>query len=127
MEFNSKLRSKLKKYFGKLETNAIGNTYEVPASALEESINSTDEFKVTVTFVPADGEEIGIQPRDATHEIFVGQPFKMQGTHHLLLYGMNAIELKGNLAIGKNVGTAQVKAFKSDGSVLGVFTFVVIR
>ncbi|GEM_PF-6724318 len=38
-----------------LETNAIGNTYEVPASALKESVNSTDEFKVTVTFVPADG------------------------------------------------------------------------
>lgn len=139
----------LKKYFGKLasvaiattivgggfsinasaselESDAAANTYgisEVSESTLELT-NVADEFTISVTFEPADG---GIQTRDDIFPLFVGNKFEMKGSHHLLLYGSNAIDLKGNLAIGKNVGTAQVKAFKSNGDVYGVYTFDVKR
>lgn len=108
-----------------LESDGAANTYgisEISESTLELT-NVADEFTISVTFEPADG----IQTRDAEVPLFVGNKYEMKGSHHLLLYGSNAIDLKGNLAIGKNVGSAQVKAFKSNGDVLGVYTFNVKR
>lgn len=108
-----------------LESDGAANTYEISeiSESTLELTNVSDEFTMSVTFEPADG----IQTRDATVPLFVGNKYEMKGSHHLLLYGSNAIDLKGNLAIGKNVGTAQVKAFKSNGDVLGVYTFDVKR
>lgn len=108
-----------------LESDGAANTYEISeiSESTLELTNVAEEFTMSVTFEPADG----IQTRDATVPLFVGNKYEMKGSHHLLLYGSNAIDLKGNLAIGKNVGTAQVKAFKSNGDVLGVYTFDVKR
>lgn len=110
-----------------LESDAAANTYEISeiSESTLELTNVADEFTMSVTFEPADKE--GIQTRDAEVPLFVGNKYEMKGSHHLLLYGSNAIDLKGNLAIGKNVGTAQVKAFKSNGDVLGIYTFIVKR
>lgn len=105
-----------------LESDGAANTYGISESTLELT-SVADEFTISVTFEPADG----IQTRDAEVPLFVGNKYEMKGSHHLLLYGSNAIDLKGNLAIGKNVGSAQVKAFKSNGDVLGVYTFNVKR
>jgi len=41
----------------------------------------------------------------------------MQGTHWLV-YGNNVVSLVSNKAIMINTGTAQVKAFKSNGALL---------
>ena len=51
----------------------------------------------------------------------------MQGTHWLVLYGNNVVRLVGNKASMINTGTAQVKAFKSNGALLGTYYFYVKR
>lgn len=50
----------------------------------------------------------------------------MQGTHWLILYGNNVIRLVRNKTIMINTGTAQVKAFKSNGALLGTYSFELI-
>lgn len=107
-----------------LESDAVGNTYEIPASALEESINSTDEFKVTVTFVPADGS---ISTLDQNIQTFVGSKITMNGDYWAISKGQNVVRLEGNVAIMINTGKAVVQAYKSNGSLLGVYYFEVIR
>lgn len=111
-----------------LETNAI-NTHEISeVSAL--TLNATDEFgefTATVTFEPALGEGSIIRPMDVTLPLAIGSAYFMDGSNWLLLYGSNVVSLSGNKATMIGYGTAQVQAFKSNGAVLGVYTFVVQR
>lgn len=53
--------------------------------------------------------------------------YAIQGTHWLVLYGNNVVRLVGNKTIMINTGTAQVKAFKSNGALLGTYYFEVKR
>ncbi|MDO7907672.1 hypothetical protein Q5741_14775 [Paenibacillus sp. JX-17] len=68
-----------------------------------------------------------IQLYDTTIPLTVGSSYLMSGDAWIILYGENVVQLTGNKATMINPGTAQVKAFKSNGALLGVYTFRVTR
>ncbi|MED3825269.1 hypothetical protein P4561_16415 [Priestia flexa] len=68
-----------------------------------------------------------IRPMDVTLPLGIGSSYLMDSANWMILYGSNVVKLSGNKAVMIGYGTAQVQAFKSNGSVLGVYTFVVNR
>ncbi|KSU86085.1 MULTISPECIES: hypothetical protein [Priestia] len=64
---------------------------------------------------------------DVTLPLGIGSSYLMDSANWMILYGSNVVKLSGNKAVMIGYGTAQVQAFKSNGSVLGVYTFVVNR
>lgn len=97
---------------------ASANPAEQSAATL-----ATHEFHATVTFTPASTG--GIQPYDQTLTLVTGNTYFMSGNSWLLLNGSNVVSLSGSKATMIGVGTAQVRAYKANGDILGVYTFVV--
>ena len=96
------------------------------AAAAEQEKNSQTE-KVIVTFEPAVKKSSIFKPLDQTLPLGVGSVYYLSGSSWVILYGSNVVSLSGNKATMIGVGTAQVKAFKSNGDTLGVYTFVVSK
>ncbi|MGW8958214.1 hypothetical protein [Paenibacillus sp. NPDC055715] len=94
-----------------------------PVSSTESAVTPAT---VTVTFEPANGEKLPIKPQKDV-KLGMGSEYYMDGSNWMLLYGSNVVSLSGNKVTIIGYGTAQVKAFKSNGAELGVYTFIVKR
>ncbi|KWX69495.1 hypothetical protein AMQ84_31445 [Paenibacillus riograndensis] len=68
-----------------------------------------------------------ITPMDTTIHTTVGSEIIMTGSDFNILYGSNVVSLSGSKATMIGEGTAQVAAYKSNGQLNGVYTFVVTR
>lgn len=104
------------------------------ASAASINLESAAETgSVTVIFTPADSTSVRLvkgpsyATQDQTLPLGLGSTYYMSGENWLILYGTNVVSLSGNKATMIGYGTAQVQAFKSNGAVLGVYTFIVKR
>ncbi|MDA1762353.1 hypothetical protein PDK32_18955 [Bacillus cereus] len=68
-----------------------------------------------------------VQPRDTTVSLGLNSTYYMTGSRFSILYGSNVVSLSGNKVTTIGEGTAQVAAYKSNGDLSGVYTFVVKR
>ena len=110
------------------ELESDANTYEINASALEESINATEEFKITVTFTPAGNDKFGpIDAQNTTVRTYVGSKIDMVGAYFAISEGERFIRISGITAYMLAPGTAVVQAYKSNGTLNGVYTFEIAR
>ncbi|OMF42903.1 hypothetical protein [Paenibacillus peoriae] len=70
-----------------------------------------------------------ITPQDSEQTVFLNQDWAIpNGSSWQLLSGDYYISLSGNVVHGKRVGgPAKVRAFKSNGDLLGVYTINVVK
>ncbi|MCR6850514.1 hypothetical protein [Bacillus sp. IBL03825] len=68
-----------------------------------------------------------VQPRDTTATLGLDSTYYMTGSRFSILYGSNVVSLSGNKVTTIGEGTAQVAAYKANGDLNGVYTFVVKR
>ncbi|MBM7566148.1 hypothetical protein [Paenibacillus sacheonensis] len=101
----------------------MGGVASASPSTPPAVVQDTPELHYTVTFTPANPGQI--QAYDQTVPLSTGSSYFMSGSSWVILSGSNVVSLSGNKATMIAVGTAQVKAFKANGDVLGIYTFVV--
>ncbi|MFD1909810.1 hypothetical protein ACFTAO_02260 [Paenibacillus rhizoplanae] len=77
-----------------------------------------------ITFVPA-----GIHTMDQNVQLIgLGQKYAMQsGSNWLIWSGSTIVKLDGNKIISIGYGSAQVGAYKGDGTLLGWYFVEVVR
>ncbi|MBY0120048.1 hypothetical protein MHB43_29870 [Paenibacillus sp. FSL H8-0317] len=100
----------------------------VPALALAFTLGTVPVSAAPA--VQAESTTIGgsiITPMDTTIRTTVGSDFFMTGSSFTILYGSNVVSLSGGKATMIGEGTAQVAAYKSNGALNGVYTFVVTK
>ncbi|ALP37307.1 hypothetical protein ASL14_15005 [Paenibacillus sp. IHB B 3084] len=106
---------------GVASASSVESINQIQSSAVKVS-----SATVTVTFEPANGEKLPIKPQKDV-PLGMGSEYYMDGSNWMILYGSNVVSLSGNKVTIIGYGTAQVKAFKSNGAELGVYTFIVKR
>lgn len=68
-----------------------------------------------------------VQPRDTTVTLGLDSTYYMTGSRFSILYGSNVVSITGSKVTTIGEGTAQVAAYKANGTLNGVYTFVVKR
>ncbi|MFC6653375.1 hypothetical protein [Paenibacillus rhizoplanae] len=103
---------------------AVSAAPVTPTSTEVSSNFSSENARMEITFVPA-----GIHTMDQNVQLIgLGQKYAMQsGSNWLIWSGSTIVKLDGNKIISIGYGSAQVGAYKGDGTLLGWYFVEVVR